>query len=104
MKTETQTKKEIAAYLDSLGEKCWHTAFHNVGYGRKGIPDRIVCYRGFFFAIEVKRDEGATATAWQQREIDAIHKAQGYACVVWSVRQVRNVISQIDVAAGLNVL
>ena len=26
MKSETDIKKEISAYLDSLGERCWHVA------------------------------------------------------------------------------
>ena len=96
MKTETAIKKEIAAYLDSLGEKCWHTAFHNVGYSRKGIGDRLVCYQGRFFMIEAKRDADAKETKWQERERKAVLAAGGHAIVAWSVEQVRAAIEEID--------
>jgi hypothetical protein len=101
MKTETQIKKEISAYLDSLGEKCWHVAYHNIGYGRKGVPDRLVCYRGRFLALEVKRPpeerkKNPEAEKWQAREIAAINVADGVARVVWSVKQVVALISALE--------
>jgi hypothetical protein len=101
VRTETDIKKEIAAYLDSLGERCYHFPFHNVGYARKGIPDRIVCYRGRFLALEVKRPpeerkKNPEAEKWQERELSAINAAGGDAYVVWSVDQVRRAIMDID--------
>lgn len=96
MKTESDIKKEIAAYLDSLGERCYHFPFHNVGYARKGIQDQIVCYRGRFFAIEAKRDADAKETKWQERERKAVLAAGGHAIVAWSVEQVRAAIEEID--------
>ena len=103
MKSETDIKKEIVAYLDSLGERCWHVAYTNMGYGRGGVPDRIVCYRGRFLALEVKRPpeerkKNPEAEKWQEREIAAIETAEGVAEVVWSVEQVRAMIEAIDVA------
>jgi hypothetical protein len=101
VRTETDIKKEIAAYLDSLGERCYHFPFHNVGYARKGIPDRIVCYRGRFLALEVKRPpeerkKNPEAEKWQAREIAAINVADGVARVVWSVKQVVALISALE--------
>ena len=101
MTTETQIKREIVVYLDSLGEDCWHVAYHNMGYGRRGVPDRIVCYRGRFLAFEIKRPPGERranpkAEAWQDREIAAIIGASGKAFVVWSVDHVKNVIKHVD--------
>ena len=101
MKTETDIKKEIVAYLDSLGPQCWHVAYHNLGYGRRGVPDRLVCYRGRFLALEVKRPpaerkKNPQAEKWQDREIAAIYAAGGVAHVVWSVEQVRNLIEAVN--------
>lgn len=96
MALERDIKREIVAYLDSLGDRCWHVAYFGGGYGRNGVPDRLCCYRGRFFAIEVKRDAKHKPTKWQEREIRAIIGAGGEAKVVWSVEQVREKIEEID--------
>ena len=102
MTPESKIKKEIVAYLDSLGERCWHVAYHNMGRGRRGVPDRLVCYRGRFIALEVKRppDErgkmNPTAEKWQERQIAAIVGAGGDASVVWAAQHVATMIRQID--------
>lgn len=51
------------------------------GYGRSGIPDIIVCYRGLFLGIECKAGYNKP-TALQEREMTEIHKAGGSAMVV----------------------
>lgn len=97
MSPESKVKKEIVAYLDGLGaERCFHFAVHNVGYGKRGVPDRICSYRGRFFAIEVKADETKVATPWQIRTIREIIQSRGCAIVAWSVQQVKDAIDAID--------
>lgn len=103
---ETPIKQDIKAYLDSLGADCWHVAFHNMGYGPSGIPDRLCCYKGRFLAIEVKRTPTAKprklttqeqrAQVHQQRQIAAVIAAGGRAIVAWSVDHVREEIEAID--------
>ena len=51
------------------------------GFGRAGIPDAIVCYKGMFLGVEFKAGKNTTS-ALQDREIAAIHKAGGAAMVV----------------------
>lgn len=51
------------------------------GYGRAGIPDCIVCYKGLFLGIEFKAGSNST-TALQERELMNITKAGGSAMVV----------------------
>lgn len=51
------------------------------GYGRAGIADAIVCYKGKFLAVEFKAGYNKT-TALQEREMVAVHKAGGSAMVV----------------------
>lgn len=46
------------------------------GFGTSGEPDRIVCIKGQFVGIEVKR-EGKEPTAIQQRRMAAITAAGG---------------------------
>lgn len=90
MTPETKVKKEIIKYLDTLSE-CFHFAVHNVGYGKRGLPDRLVCYRGRFIALEIKAP-GGKATPWQERCIDEINASQGYAKVVENIAQVKDLI------------
>lgn len=59
----------------------WYFFPVQTGYGRGGIPDIIVCYRGRFLAVECKAGYNKP-TALQEREIAAIHKAGGSAMVV----------------------
>lgn len=131
MKSETDVKREIAKYLDSLGSQCWHVPFHNMGYTRNGIPDRLCCYRGRFFAIEAKRPpvepalpagaancrrcvaerpcprhtpkpaKAPEAAPWQKRELAAIIEAGGRAIVAWTVDHVREEIEAIDAALDM---
>lgn len=50
------------------------------GYGRSGIPDIVCCVKGNFLAIECKAGKNTT-TALQDREINRIRAAKGYAMV-----------------------
>lgn len=51
------------------------------GYGRAGIPDIIVCFKGLFLGVECKAGFNKP-TALQEREMTEIHKAGGSAMVV----------------------
>lgn len=51
------------------------------GYGRAGIPDAIVCFKGEFLGVEFKAGYNKPS-ALQEREMAAIHKAGGAAMVV----------------------
>lgn len=95
MTPEGKVKNEIKAYLDSL-EGCWYFMPQMMGYGRKGIPDIIGCYKGHFFAVEVKAAGKSKATTpWQDRELALARAAGGKVCVAESVEQVRELISLV---------
>lgn len=51
------------------------------GYGRSGVPDIIVCYRGRFLAVECKAGYNKP-TLLQEKEMAAIRKAGGDTLVV----------------------
>lgn len=59
----------------------WYVFPAQNGYGRAGIPDALVCYKGRFLAVEFKAG-GNKTTPLQDREIVGIHKAGGAAMVV----------------------
>lgn len=48
---------------------------------KNGVPDLIICYKGKFYALEVKTDTGKT-TSLQDYNIDQITQSGGTALVV----------------------
>lgn len=76
---EAKVKKAVKVILDELG--IYHFSPFQAGMGRAGIPDIICCCNGRFVGIECKAGKGKT-TALQDRELDAIHAAGGFAFVV----------------------
>lgn len=75
---ESYEKEAIKKFLDSLGPECWHYAPYMKGFGKNGVPDRVGCFKGRFFSIEVKR-EGPKPTPIQIRRMEEISKAGGWA-------------------------
>jgi len=76
---ETKVKMKVKRILDERGAYYFFPASN--GFGRAGIPDIIVCHRGFFLAIECKAGKGKT-TQLQEREINRIKQSCGFALVV----------------------
>ena len=76
---EHKVKTKLKKILDEMG--IWHFSPYQAGMGRAGIPDIIGCLDGYFIAIECKAGKGTT-TALQERELNRILNAGGYALVV----------------------
>jgi len=76
---EGKVKDKVVAILKREGVYYFFPATH--GMGRSGVPDIICCVAGRFLAIECKAGSGKT-TALQDREIDAIRTAGGWAIVI----------------------
>ena len=76
---ESKVKDAVKKYLTSEG--VWHFMAFGGGYGRAGIPDIICCVNGWLVAVECKAGKGHT-TALQDREMQRIQDAGGYAIVV----------------------
>lgn len=94
MTPEAKIKKEIVAYLASIG--AWYDNPVRNGYGRRGVPDIVCCYKGKFIAFEVKASVDMEPSPWQKREIEAIHAAGGMAVVVSSVEKVKGIIAYMN--------
>lgn len=73
---EWYEKRDIDACLDELD--CFVFAPTTGGYGKSGNADRIGCYKGLFFAIEVKRPE-KEPTALQWKRMSEVQAAGGRA-------------------------
>lgn len=68
------------------------------GYGASGVPDFIVCYESMFIGIEVKSNKTShPLTPLQQRNIQEIRRAGGYALVVdeSNIDELRDLLTEI---------
>lgn len=97
--SEKSIVEAIKRYLDSVG--AWHVKTHGGTVGRVGIPDLLVCYRGLFIALEVKKPKVGKVSVVQRVEIEKIRKAGGEAHVVTSVAEVEAIIAVIDRVTNL---
>ncbi|MFI3165316.1 MAG: VRR-NUC domain-containing protein [Bacillota bacterium] len=87
---ESDLVKKIKEYLSTV-EDCFYWKEHGGAYGTAGIPDIIVCYKGRFIAFECKVGTNKP-TVLQAITIKKILKAGGYALVVRTVGEVREII------------
>ncbi len=93
---EGKVKKEVKEFLDSLGEDCWYYCPVPMGYGKRGVPDFIICYKGFFLAPETKRAKGGTSQVWQDDQQEAIRKAGGKSERVTDINSLTDWVNAID--------
>ena len=79
MTPEAKVKKGVVTQLKAMGAYYFFPA--TGGYGKSGVPDIVGCYKGLFFGIECKAGSNKP-TALQQKNLDDINKADGFAMVV----------------------
>lgn len=89
--SEKSIRDGIVRYLKNVG--AWHVV--TTGVGRSGVPDLLVCYRGFFVALEVKKPVGGKVSKLQQIELDRLRRAGARGGVVTSVDQVKELLMTI---------
>lgn len=76
---EGRLKEAARKYLDAIG--CWYFFPPGNGYGRAGIPDIVICWKGRFYAPELKVHPNKPSK-YQEREIAGINLAGGNSFVV----------------------
>ena len=79
MTPEAKVKKAAVKQLKDIGAYYFYPV--TGGYGGSGVPDIVGCYKGSFFGIECKAKKNKP-TALQQKNLDAITAAGGFALVV----------------------
>ena len=85
-----QLCEQISSYLKTV-PATWFYRTQSTGYGRRGIPDFIVCYRSFFLTIEAKV-EPDRPSPWQEREMKGIREAGGETIVAYGLDDVKRQI------------
>lgn len=78
MQPETAFKIKVMKRLKAL-EGIW--LFKSQEVAVRGIPDIIGCFRGRFFAIELKRDLSSEADELQKYNLERIRKSGGLSFV-----------------------
>ena len=91
MMLEQNVQKKILSYLNSL-DNCWCCKV--ISTSRNGTPDIIGVLEGRLFGLEVKRP-GNKASKIQEYQIAQIQKAGGIAAVVYSVDDVKNLLTLV---------
>lgn len=92
---EKKVKDAVTKILKQRGAYYFYPVMG--GYGRSGIPDIVVCYRGRFIGVECKAGKNQ-ATALQEAELIKIEQAQGIAIIVneLNVVEIENLLNTID--------
>lgn len=78
--TEKQFENKVKAFLKRHG--AWVLKTWSNGVQREGVPDLLVCHKGWFIAIELKAETGHP-TKLQEWNIEQIKKAGGCAIVLY---------------------
>lgn len=89
---ETIIQQEIINYLKD--RRIFHFRV-NADINTVGIPDLIVCYRGYFIGLEVKTKKGKISKL-QLEVAKEISNNGGFVCFPTSVEDVKNLINKID--------
>ena len=94
MTPEKKVKNKVVKQLKAAGAYYFFPA--TGGYGKSGIPDIIICYRGKFLAIECKAGKNTTTTL-QRINIEQIREQGGMAVVIneENVETVSDILSLI---------
>jgi hypothetical protein len=91
---EAKVKKQIRAILDGYG--AYYAMPIGSGYGNSGVPDFLVCYKGWFLGIEAKAGKGKT-TALQDFNLDKITKAGGLTLIIneFNLQGINNLLNTV---------
>lgn len=91
---EAKVKKQIRAILDGFG--AYYAMPIGSGYGNSGVPDFLVCYKGWFVGIEAKAGKGKT-TALQDMNLEKITAAGGLTLIVneFNLQAVNNLLTTL---------
>ena len=76
---EKKVKEKIKQILKARGAVYCMPA--TGGFGKSGVSDFIVCYKGYFIAIEAKAGKGTT-TALQDKWLAEVSEAGGISIVI----------------------
>lgn len=91
--TEQKIQSKIKTALEQEGAY----VIKVVQASKKGVPDLIACYKGYFLGIEVKKPTTTGDTSKLQKyNLKLIAEAKGLSCVACSFECVEPLLRRID--------
>jgi hypothetical protein len=78
---ENKVKRKIKEWYDANLPGHWRVSPRGGPFGKQGASDDILCWLGFFIAVEVKSDVGELSPM-QLKNLRDVQKAGGVAAVV----------------------
>jgi len=97
MTPEAKVKKKAVQVLKELSAYYFYPV--TGGYGRSGVPDIVVCYKGLFIGIECKAGNNKP-TPLQEKNLDEIRAAGGTALVINEDNVLRLSRTLFDLSSG----
>lgn len=94
MTPEGQLKKELKVLLASKEPDCFWFMPMTFGYGKSGIPDFILCFRGVFCSIETKV-HGRKEKDWQEERGKEIAAAKGVR-IQLHARELKDIPAEVE--------
>ena len=89
MTPEGKVKADIKKYLAEVG--AWYCMPATGGYGKSGVPDFLVCWKGKFVGIEAKSPgKQKNTSSMQKQQLLEITDAGGIALVCEDVSLLAN--------------
>jgi hypothetical protein len=97
MPPEARLVGRIQRLIEEKGGRPFKIVGQDEGYQEAGIPDLLICYRGYFVGIEVKQPGAENNVSPRQRHVlRQIEAAGGITAVVSSVEEVARLLSKLD--------
>jgi len=91
---ERDLQKKCLRWVRSLS-KVWYLKVVGNAVQASGVPDILLCIKGKFIAIELKRPDGTGVLSdIQQANIERIREAGGQAYVVDSFEEFKRIIEE----------
>lgn len=81
MTPEGKVKAKIKAWYKANLPNHWRVSPRGGPFGKQGCSDDVICYLGFFIAVEVKAEDGSL-TPMQEKNLRDVQAAGGVAAVV----------------------
>lgn len=85
---EKDVRKEVIDYLNK--NRIFHMRIEDANLSNH--PDLILCYKGSFVGVELKRDESTKARLGQLKVLQDIRDSGGYGGVVGSLEELKELL------------
>lgn len=86
---EKKLQDQVLNYLKRMGG--YWVKVHVTAYSKKGTPDVIGCYKGKFYAFELKREDGGVVSKIQQHTLEQINHNGGTGMIIKNIEQLKKV-------------